>query len=214
MPSEHRYFSLNWPRFRIELETCVSARLPSDWWDVPPDSNRQTQSLGRRRSGCSYVQTFKKQCLASSEACVCSAACTVLSVMARNKLTPMVVDEFRRGVPVGFALVSSEDWHSWVNFLKFSFERADRSPTETATMSDGDKTIMNACRRGLDVERRLLCAFHMQQAVGRRLRSSGSTAGFQTAENQPRTSREPEKGCWSNRGDRYRPYQKIVPGDN
>ena len=99
-----------------------------------------------------------------------------------NQLTLMVVDEFGRGVPVGFALVSSEDWRSWVNFLKFCFKRADRDPKEAATMSDGDKTIINACRQGLNVERHLLCAFHMQQAIGRRLKSSGSTAGFQTAD--------------------------------
>ena len=101
-----------------------------------------------------------------------------------NQLTLMVIDEFGRGVPVGFALVSNEDFESWRNFLKFCFKRAGRDPKQTATMSDGDKTIINACSSwmGLGVERHLLCAFHMQQAIARRLKSSGSTAGFQGAD--------------------------------
>ena len=71
-----------------------------------------------------------------------------------NQLTVMVIDEFGRGIPVGFALVTSEDASSWKSLLEYCFERAERKA--------GD----------IGVQRHLLCAFQMLQAIDRRFKSN------------------------------------------
>ena len=88
-----------------------------------------------------------------------------------NQLTLIVIDEFGRGIPVGFALVTNEDAASWKSLLEYFFERAGRKAGDTATMSDCDPTII-AAARDIGVQRHLLCAFQMLQAIGGRFKSN------------------------------------------
>ena len=90
-----------------------------------------------------------------------------------NQLTLMVIDEFGRGVPVGYCLATKENECAWRDLLGRCFSKAGRDIKQTVTISDGAMAIVNACRDS-GVKQHLLCIFHMLQAIGRKMKEFGS----------------------------------------
>ena len=87
-----------------------------------------------------------------------------------RQLTLMVVDETGRGIPVGYMLATSENAEAWVELIQFCFKGLERNVQDTVTISDCAQEIIKACT-AVGAKRHLLCAFHLQQAILRKVKS-------------------------------------------